>query len=161
MPRLVADYLRERSAYDRLSTIELRVSAICHEHMTAGYRQPRQHPYVQAALIEARKKLGKMQNQALGLLADDLPKLRAVATGPRDRVTLALIYVMRDAMLRRSEAAALLWADVTRAEDGSGRLLIRRAKNDQTGAGRTAYLSGSTMLALDGIPPGRCGWPRI
>lgn len=153
VPRRLADYLRERSGRDSLSTLRLRLAAVCHEHLTAGLNPPRGHPYVRAAMAEATKKLGTMQNQALGLLADDLPKLRAAATRPRDKVTLALILVMRDAMLRRAEAAALTWGDLTRAEDGTGRIMVRRAKNDQAGRGRTAYLSGATMLALGAVTP--------
>ena len=42
----------------------------------------------------------------------------------------AFASVMRDAMLRRSEAAALEWADVELRPDGSGRLTIRRSKTD-------------------------------
>ena len=41
--------------------------------------------------------------------------------GTGEAVDVALASVMRDAMLRRSEAAALEWADVELRPDGSGR----------------------------------------
>ena len=42
---------------------------------------------------------------------------------------------MSDALLRVSEAAALLVEDIEEAEDGSGRLTIRHSKTDQEGVG--------------------------
>ena len=43
---------------------------------------------------------------------------------------IALISLVRDAMLRVSEAADLTWKDIETEADGSGRLLIRRSKTD-------------------------------
>jgi len=54
-----------------------------------------------------------------------------MSTSPSSRV-------MRDAMLRRSEAAALTWSDVECVPDGTGRLTVRRSKADQAGPGRRA-----------------------
>ena len=48
--------------------------------------------------------------------------------------------VMRDALLRRSEAAALTWADVAFRSDGSARVTVRRSKSDQDGTGATLYV---------------------
>ena len=59
---------------------------------------------------------------------------------------------MRDAMLRRAEAAAIRWSDIEQTSDGSGRLNIERSKTDQTGEGSTAYLSPATIDALSQIP---------
>ena len=64
---------------------------------------------------------------------------------------------MRDALLRRSEAAALTWADLERADDGSGRLTIRRAKGDQEGRGAVVYIGTEALAALEAIPPGEAG----
>ena len=47
----------------------------------------------------------------------------------------ALVSLMSDALLRVSEAAALLVEDIEEAEDGSGRLTIRHSKTDQEGVG--------------------------
>ncbi len=41
-----------------------------------------------------------------------------------------MLSVMRDRLLRVSEAAALLWEDIEEEADGTGRLLIRRSTMD-------------------------------
>ena len=58
---------------------------------------------------------------------------------------------MRDGLLRRSEAAAAIWADVSREPDGSGRLLVRRSKTDPEGVGVVLYLSVQAMADLEAI----------
>ena len=58
----------------------------------------------------------------------------------RYAATAALIAVMSDALLRVSEVVALRAGDVTAAEDGSGRLTVRRSKTDPTGNGAALYL---------------------
>ena len=47
--------------------------------------------------------------------------------------------MLSDAGLRRSEAVALVWADVVPWEDGSGRLTVRQSKTDAEA--RTVYLT--------------------
>lgn len=58
---------------------------------------------------------------------------------------------MRDALLRVSEAAELIWGDIEEEEDGTGRLLIRRLKTDPEGEGAVAFLSVPTMDSLKAI----------
>ena len=50
-----------------------------------------------------------------------------------------------DALLRGSEIAALEVGDVTRRDDGTGRLLVRASKTDPEGTGAVLYLRRSTM----------------
>ena len=52
------------------------------------------------------------------------------------RFDLALIVVLSDAGLRRSEAAALTWGDMQRWDDGSGRITVIRSKTDVEAQGR-------------------------
>ena len=66
----------------------------------------------------------------------------------RGNLDVALISLMRDAMLRVSEAAALSSMDIESAVDGTGRLLIRRSKTDAEGQRAVAFLSAPTMAAL-------------
>ena len=66
---------------------------------------------------------------------------------------LALMQVMRDGLLRRSEAAALRWGDVEFHADGSGRLNIARSKTDQAAGGATLYLGPAAVEALLAIRP--------
>ena len=74
---------------------------------------------------------------------------------------LALISLMRDALLRVSEAAALTWADIGAEPDGTGRLLIRRSKTDPEGAGAIVFLSASTMATLAAIRAGAAPGARV
>ena len=64
---------------------------------------------------------------------------------------IALCWVMSDAGLRRSEAAALAWDDIARWDNGSGRLTVRRSKTDASP--RTVYLTPIAMAHLDAIRP--------
>lgn len=61
---------------------------------------------------------------------------------------IALMQVMRDGMLRVSEARELLVGDFTSEPDETGRLAIRRSKTDQEGAGAILYLRRNTAKAL-------------
>ena len=68
-----------------------------------------------------------------------------------------MICLMRDAMLRVSEAAAVTWDDIETQPDGTGRLLIRRSKTDPEGQGAVAFVSAATMGALRRIRRGASG----
>ena len=72
------------------------------------------------------------------------------AAGPTD---VAIVTVMRDAMLRRSEAAALTWADVEFLPDGTGRLTVRRSKADQAAEGAELFIGRDAAAALERIRP--------
>ena len=110
---------------------------------------------------------GRPPLQATPLTSDVAAAIRATATRPRPfqtgrmesestaerpgLVDIALVAVMRDALLRRPEAADPVWDDIERAPDGSGRLTVRRSKTDQAAEGRMLYLSPRTMADLDAI----------
>ncbi len=66
---------------------------------------------------------------------------------------IALCQVMHDAGLRRSEAAALTWADVVKSEDGSGRLTVVRSKTDKYGRGQVVAVTHRALRALEAIRP--------
>ena len=61
--------------------------------------------------------------------------------------------VMRDGLLRVSEAAALRWGDVELAGDGSGRIRIPESKTDQEAEGVLLYLGQAAFEALLVIRP--------
>lgn len=69
----------------------------------------------------------------------------ATAAGARDAV---LLLLGTDLGRRRSEYAAMNVDDVRKAGDGSGTMLIRRSKTDQSGEGRVKYLSPDAMTAI-------------
>ena len=103
------------------------------------------------------------------LTARHLAAIRATArlprTGPSGRVEaektarrrgaidIALIATMRDALLRRSEAVALTWADIEFLPDGTARLTIRRSKTDQEGEGAVQFVGTEATADLKAIRP--------
>ncbi len=119
------------------------------------------------ALKSASRKAGRNQRQAEALTADALQLIRATALIPRVArggrletqetaikrgiTDIAVISLMRDAMLRVSEAASLTWEDLTTAPDGSGRLLLRRSKTDALGESVVLYVSRPTMDDLESV----------
>ena len=84
------------------------------------------------------------------LLDDAIEAILATARSPRERNrqawwTSPWCWRFGPAGLRRSEAAALVWSDIGRWNDGSGRLLIGRSKTDQTGEGEGVFITGRAM----------------
>ena len=64
-----------------------------------------------------------------------------------EAVASALVSVLSDAGLRRSEAAELTWGDVARWDDGSGRITVVRSKTDAEAQGAVVAIT----------PPPPCG----
>ena len=65
---------------------------------------------------------------------------------------VALLSVLRDGLLRRSEAAALTWGDVELQDSGSALLQVRRPKTDPTAEGVVLYI-GRDAAQRPGQPP--------
>ena len=70
---------------------------------------------------------------------------------------MALVAILSDAGLRRSEAAALTWGDMQRWDDGSGRITVVRSKTDAEAQGATVAITPAAMQALDSIRPAGAG----
>ena len=171
-PALVAAYLAERIEEHghKPATLRMAASAIAFVHKTAGAEDPCAGPAVKRTLRSATRKAGRAQKQAAALTTEALAAIQSTACTPRrgrggrsesretahSRGTLdmALIRLMRDAMLRVSEAAALTWQDLLTEADGTGRLVIRRSKTDPEGAGAVAFVSAETMATLGRIRNG-------
>lgn len=170
-PEQIGAYLAERIERQghKPATIRAAAAAIAFVHRAADRPNPCQSEAVRRTLRGAGRKLGRAQQQARPLTEEALARIRLHAQRPRRSrggrwerpetamrrasLDLALIRLMRDAMLRVSEAADLTWADIERAADGSGRVLIRRAKTDPDGKGSVVYCSPETMAALERIRP--------
>ena len=69
----------------------------------------------------------------------------------RGRVDLALLSILRDGLLRRSEAAALIWADVEFRDNGSVLITVRRSKTDPEAEGVVLYIGRDTAQALQAL----------
>ena len=174
-PAHVAAYLTHRAGQGaKISTVRLAAAAIAAAHRESNLDNPCQSALVRAAvrgLARQAAQAGRAgQRQAAALTKEALAAIRATACnqrkGPTGRtesadramrrglVDIALCSVMSDAGLRRSEASALVWADVTRAEDGSGRLTIRHSKTDREGEGAVVAITASAMADLEAMRDG-------
>ena len=71
----------------------------------------------------------------------------------RSKFDPALVAVLSDGGLRRSEAAVLTWGDVRRWDDGSGRVTVIRSKTDAEAHGAVVAITPAAMGALDAIRP--------
>ena len=168
-PLTVARYLAARAdSGARIATLRLATSAIAKAHEWAGHESPCRDPGVREALKGWGRQLAKPQRQAGALTADVLAVIRLTAVQPcqrgrgfetvgqaeeRGRFDVALVAALSDAGLRRSEAAALIWGDVQRWDDGSGRITVIRSKTDVEAQGAVVAITPAAMKALDAIRP--------
>ena len=145
-PLTVARYLAVRAGSGAsIATLRLATSAIAKAHELAGHDSPGRDRGVRASLKGWGRRLARPQRQAGALTADVLAVIRLTAVQPRKRgrgfetaeqaaerarFDLALVAVLSDGGLRRSEAAALTWGDAQRWDDGSGRITVLRSKTD-------------------------------
>lgn len=156
-PETVAAFLVHRAPGRSPSTLRIERTAIAHRHREADLPDPCQSEGVRrtlAGLMRMAAEDGYRPRQARGLRAEHLAAIRATAKGTRGRQNVALVSVMRDALLRRSEAVSIRWADISFEEDGTGRVTIRRSKTDQDGAGVTLYLGRATVRDLQAMTEG-------
>ena len=171
-PLTVAAYLVQRAADGRsMSTLAMDRKAISHHHRAAGHPTPTASEGVRQTLAGLRNlaaEEGRNEpRQARGLTAEALAAIRRTAHRPRsgptgrtesvDRarrrgdVDIAIASVMRDALLRRSEAAGLRWAAVSLRRDGSARVTVRRSKTSAVPV--LLYVGPEAAAALRRIRP--------
>ena len=148
-----------------LATARNRLAAIAAAHRLGKHEDPVKDPMVKATLKRLAREYGKPREQAKGLTNEILAAVKAthgsrVHKGKRRRketedqaarraaVDVALLQVMRDGLLRRSEAAALTWGNVELQENGSGRLHVARSKTDQSAEGAVLYLGPTAVEAM-------------
>ena len=168
-PLTVARYLAARAGSGAsMATLRLATSAIAKAHEWAKQESPCKDRGVRASLKGWGRRLAKPQRQAGALTADVLAVIRLTAPKPRARgrgvetseqaaerarFDLALVAVLSDGGLRRSEAAALTWGDVQRWDDGSGRITVIRSKTDVEATGAVVAITPAAMKALDAMRP--------
>ena len=148
------------------ATVRTIRAAIRAGHVDTGADDPTGHDGVRRVLQGlTRQAAGRGRGQADPLTADDVAAIMATASIPRrtgrgmeseaaaaDRgaTDRAIVAVLFQGGLRRSEAAALRWADVQDAADGRGIVVyVRRSKTDQDGtAADVRYLKNGCAAAL-------------
>ena len=153
------------------NSLNVACAAISKAYELAGMDDITRHPRVREALRAHRYRMardGVRVRQAEALTAEDMAAIRATALRPRrgrggmeseetarrrGLTDIALIGLMRDCMLRRSEAADVRWEHITPEPDGTGRLFVGVSKTDQEGEGTLLFISRRTMGDLEAIRP--------
>ena len=157
------------------NSLNVACAAISKAYEIADLPNITKHPRVREALRSHKNRTaraGIRVRQAEALTAEYLAAIRVTALHPRKGrggmetehqarrrglVDIALIGLMRDCLLRRSEAAVIQWNHITSADDGTGRLFVGTSKTDQEGEGTLLFISGQTMRDLAAIKPERAG----
>ena len=168
-PLTVARYLAVRAGSGAsIATLRLATSAIAKAHELAGQESPGRDRGVREALKGWGRRLARPQRQAGALTADVLAVIRLTAVQPRKRgrgfetaeqaaerarFDLALVAVLSDGGLCRSEAAALTWGDVQRWDDGSGCITVIRSKTDAEAQGAVVAITPAAMQVLSAFRP--------
>ena len=144
---LVAAFLQSRiDAGVAPVSLDTALTAIRNAHRVKNQPDPTDDARVRAIAQGYRRLLaedGRRSKQAKGLSESDLRAIVAAAAVVGDIKStrdIALISLLREGLLRRSECAALRVRDFSREMDGSGRLRITRSKTDQAGKGATLFL---------------------
>ena len=174
----MARYLAARAGDGTsIVTMRLATSAIAKAHEWAGHKSPCKDRGVRTSLKGWGRRLAKPQCQAGALTADVLAVIRLTAVQPRLRgrgfetaeqaaqrakFDVALVAVLSDAGLRRSELSSLTWGDAQRWDDGSGRMTVARSKTDAEAQGATVVITPAAMEALSAIwPAGVAGSEKV
>ena len=153
-----------------LGTVRGDRAAISAIHRDGGFDDPCSSYLVRKSMKGIANRLGREQAQAEGLTAEGMAAIRATACTPRKRggvgrrreseeaarvrgnLDIAICSVMRDALMRRGEAAELRWRDVEYTDTG-GLVKIERSKTDQEGETAVVYLSPQAVEDLQAIQP--------
>ena len=171
-PELVAAFLAELAEDGKLvATLRLTKSALAAVHRSTGHQDPTDNEGVRKVMAGIARVNGRPQRQAKPLTETALAAVKATAMQPRrhrgrtvraenawdarrrGQVDVALLSVLRDGLLRRSEASALRWGDVEMQEDGSARIHVRRSKTDPEAEGAVLYIGADAAAALVAIMP--------
>ena len=147
----------------RPSTVKAAFAGIVDAHKRAGYGNVVRDPTFRDFLRGVDNADLRRQRQARPFREVEMQVVRATAHAPRKvrghweaeqearrrgALDVALLEVMRDALLRISEAAELRWGDIDFSPDGCGLLLVRRSKTDQAGEGRVKILPPRAVADL-------------
>ena len=155
----------------RVTTVRAARAAISHAHRTAGYADPTADSSVKEFLSGLAKSDPHPPDQAKPLTKSVMVEIMATAFNPRrtsgcaprlestedaerrGRVDIALVALMRDALLSRSETAALRWGDVEWLDNNTGTIFVKRRKADRGDLWKRPPISEETVSALRAIMP--------
>ena len=155
-PELAAAFLAELAEEGKsVATLRLTKAALAKVHRSSGHPDPTENEGVRQVLagiaLAAVKATAKAPRQHQGRVRRGESARDAERRG---RVDVALLSVLRDGLLRRSEAAELRWGDVEFQEDWSALLHVRRSKTDPEGEGVVLYIGHEAGPGSAGDPAG-------
>ena len=171
-PVTVAHYLVTLADMGRKpTTLQAILAAIADGHKRRRLDDPTRDPIVRktlAGIKQARKEAGKSgPRQARGLTAEHLKAIRETIFQPRNTSgglmeseararkrglrNLAVISVMRDALLRQAESRDLRWSDISFTDDGGALVRVRHSKTSDNAA--SLYIRRTAAQALREITP--------
>ena len=134
-PEMLAMYIAARAETHSAHTITRRVVGIGRAHNSQGFADPTKSDLVRTVLRGIRRVKGTAQRQVSPLLKADVLTMMEHMQGTKGVRDRALILLGFSAALRRSEVAALKFADVEFVREGLV-LHLLRSKTDQDGEGR-------------------------
>ena len=171
-PMHIKAYLAERvvKRKSKPSTVRGAAAAISYVHRDNGQPDPCSDREVRRTLAGISRIKRWDPKQAKALTAEVFMEIYRAAFRPRrgkgggmespedalhrGQVDVAIMSMMRDTLMRISEAADAVWGDLTLYPDGTGVILIPRSKTDQEGKGKVRYVSAFTMACLNAIRDG-------
>jgi integrase/recombinase XerD len=147
---LVCAFLADQTATSSPATLKRRLAAIRKVHRLLRMPDPTDDEEVVIALRRVKRARPCRPAQALGLTRQRRDALIGACSddliGCRNRALVAVGY---DTLCRRSELVALRVEDLEPRPRGGHSVLVRRAKNDPFGMGRTAWISRSGAELLE------------
>ena len=171
-PEVVAAYLREMAEKQyMIATIQGARAGISDAHRKASHPDSPSDSMVIQVVNDFIKNDTRKQVRAKPLNRVAMARVREAAFIPRKTkgrsqrveteaaararglLDIVICSVMRDGMLRISEAAALRWGDIQLLSDGTGRLSIPHSKTDQVNRVDIVYLDYEAALDLQPIRP--------
>ena len=139
-PATVAAYLRVMSEVDKVSTLQVKLSAISFAHVAAHQPDPTDTPEIKAVMAGIRRTLGTAPNKKAPITRSDLERIIAALpdslAGHRDR---ALLLVGFAGAFRRSELVSLDVKDIVFLDDRAV-ITLAHSKTDQEGRGAKKHL---------------------
>jgi integrase len=134
-PDTLVAYIANRAQTVSAHTIIRRVVGIGRAHVSQGLADPAKTDLVRTVLRGVRRVKGTAQRQVDPLLKDDVLAIMSKMVGTKGYRDRALILLGFAAALRRSELAALDFADIEFVREGLV-VHLRWSKTDQEGVGR-------------------------
>ena len=154
-PETVAGWLAHRhETGKKIATIKLGASAIASAHKLANQPNPTDSLIVRTVLEGFTRITATVPiKQAKPLDIEAVSAIRGFLNGKPDQSAksardMAIVSVLSDSGLRRSEAAALTWRDVEFQTDGTAVIAIRKSKSDQHGEGAAVAITEGAAADL-------------